>query len=59
MERTLDLAANDSIAVHLIPQDVRCLVTPHFDRIGVTALAVDRITHFEDAALAEGGLVNR
>ena len=59
LERILDLATEDSIAARLIPEDVGWLVTPHFDSIEVTALAVDRITHFENAAVAEGGRVSR
>ncbi|MFL6131694.1 MAG: hypothetical protein ACJ72A_02765 [Nocardioidaceae bacterium] len=59
LERVLDLAVDDSIAVHLIPEHVRWLVTPHFDRIEVTALTVDHITRFEHAAVAEGGSYSR
>jgi hypothetical protein len=55
----LDLAADDSIALHLSHDDVGWLVTPHFDRIEVTALTVDRITHLQHAAVAEGGRFRR
>ncbi len=59
LEHMLDLAADDSIALHLSHDDVGWLVTPHFDRIEVTALTVDCITYFQHAAVAEGGRFRR
>ena len=59
LEHMLDLAADDSIALHLIHDDVGWLITPHFDRIEVTALTADRITYFQHAAVAEGGQFRR
>jgi len=59
LERVLDLAADESIAVHLMASDARWLLTPHFDRIDVAALTGDDLTRFEHAAIAQGGSAGR
>jgi hypothetical protein len=55
LEQVLELAVQDSIAAHLIPEDVGWLLTPRYDRVDLSALSLDRITAFEEAAVLAGG----